>query len=258
MLALLHTLYMPSVTNTLISLRALDEEGYQTHIGNGRLRITSLHGDSVAEIPCNVHCLCKVIHILESTNTAELISAMELHHHLGHISIASTCKLILSRAIKGIRLDPNIPELDCKAYIYAHATHILMSKPRISIPSQNFRDEVHTDVWGPASTSTMKGWCYFITFTDDATCYTIVYLLKTKDQVLKSYKSFEAWAIAQQHCTCIKVLCSNCGGKYLSKAFGEHLAAVGTAQHLTTHNTLQLNGITKWLNWMLLEHVHAL
>jgi hypothetical protein len=83
-------------------------------------------------------------------------------------------------------------------------------------------------------------------------------LLRTKDQVLKSYKSFEAWAIAQQHCNGIKVLRSDRGGKYLSNDFNEHLAAVGTVRRLTTHNTPQLNGITKQLNQMLLKRVRTL
>jgi hypothetical protein len=257
-LTLLHALYAPSVTNTLVSLRALDEKGYQTHIGNRCLRITSPCGNSVAEILRNTCHLYKVIHILESANAAELVSAMELHHCLGHISITSTCKLIQSGAIKGIILDPNAPEMDCKACIYACATRVPISKPRTSILSQNFGDKIHTDVWGPASTSTVKGRRYFITFMDDATRYTIVYLLRTKDQVLKSYKSFEAWAIAQQHCNGIKVLCSNHGGEYLSNDFDEHLAAAGMARHLTIHDTPQLNGIAEWLNQTLLKHVHAL
>ena len=257
-LALLRALYTPSVTGTLVSLGALDEEGYQTHIGNGCLRITSPRGDSVAEIPCNTRRLYKVIHIPESANAAELVSAMELHRRLGHISVASARKLVQSGAVKGITLDPNAPESDCKACIYARATRVPMSKLRISIPSQNFGDEVHTNVWGPASTSTVKGWRYFVTFTDDATRYTVMYLLKTKDQVLEAYKSFEAWATAQQYCTGIKVLRSDRRGEYLSKDFDKHLAAAGTARRLTTHDTPQLNGVAKQLNQTLLERVRAL
>jgi hypothetical protein len=156
-LALLCALYAPSITNTLVSLGALDEEGYQTHIGNGCLRITSLRGDSIAEIPRNTCHLYKVIHIPESANTAKLVSAMELHRCLRHISVASTRKLVQSGAVKGIILDPNVPKTDCEACIYACTTRVPMSKLRTSIPSQNFGDEIHTDVWGPASTSTVKG-----------------------------------------------------------------------------------------------------
>jgi hypothetical protein len=83
-------------------------------------------------------------------------------------------------------------------------------------------------------------------------------LLRTKDQVLKSYKSFEAWAITQQHCNGIKVLRSDCRGEYLSNDFDEHLVAAGIARCLTTHDTPQLNGVAKRLNRMLLEHVRTL
>jgi hypothetical protein len=83
-------------------------------------------------------------------------------------------------------------------------------------------------------------------------------LLQTKDEVLKQYKFFEAWAIAQQHCSGIKVLRSDHGGEYLSKAFDEHLAAAGTARRLTTHDTPQLNGVAERLNRMLLECIRAL
>jgi transposase InsO family protein len=98
----------------------------------------------------------------------------------------------------------------------------------------------------------------FFTFTDDATRFTIVYLLRTKDEVLETYKSFEAWALTQQHCKAIKVLRSDRRGEYLSGAFDNHLAAAGTARKLTMHDTPQLNGMAERLNRTLLERVRAL
>ena len=67
----------------------------------------------------------------------------------------------------------------------------------------------------------------------------------SKSEVLDFYKRFEAWAIAQWHCSSIKVLWSDCGGEYLSKEFDEHLAAAGMAHRLTMHDMLQLNGIAE-------------
>jgi hypothetical protein len=58
-----------------------------------------------------------------------------------------------------------------------------------------------------------------VTFTDDATRYTVTFLMRTKDEALEAYKSFEAWALMQQHCKGIKTLRSDRGGEYLSKAF---------------------------------------
>ena len=59
----------------------------------------------------------------------------------------------------------------------------------------------------------------------DATRYTICFLIRTKDKAFGAYKSFEAWALTQEHCTGIKVLRSDRGGEYLSVVFNTHLAA---------------------------------
>ena len=104
----------------------------------------------------------------------------------------------------------------------------------------------------------MKGKRYFITFTDDATHFTTIYLIPTKDKAFKSYKSFEAWAIMQNHCVGIKVLHSNHRGKHLSEAFDNHLVAAGMAWWLTVHDIPQLNGVVECLNRMLLEWIWAL
>ena len=94
-------------------------------------------------------------------------------------------------------------------------------------------------------------------FTDDVTCYTITFLLCTKDKALEAYKSYEAWATMQQHCKAIKVLHPDHGGEYLSAAFNQHLAKAGTAWKLTMHDTLQLNGVAEHLNCTLLECIWA-
>ena len=80
---------------------------------------------------------------------------------------------------------------------------------------------------------------------------------RTKDEAFKAYKSFEAWATTQHHCKAIKVLRSDCGGEFLSKAFDQHLANAGTAQKLTPHDTPQLNGIAECLNRTLLERIRV-
>ena len=102
-----------------------------------------------------------------------------------------------------------------------------------------------------------QGQKYFITFTDDATRYTVTFLMRTKDEALEAYKSFEAWALTQQHCKGIKTLRSDHSGEYLSKVFDQHLAAAGTVWKLTIYDTPQLNGVAKRLNCTLLERIWA-
>jgi hypothetical protein len=140
-----------TVAYTFVSIGALDEEGYTSHIKISHLKIISPHREQVGLIPHTLCPLYKVVHASDSVDTAELITAMELHCRLGHISVTTTHKLVESSAIQGIELDPDSQESPCNAYIFIHATHLLMSKPHISVPTKHFRDEVHTDMWGPLS-----------------------------------------------------------------------------------------------------------
>jgi hypothetical protein len=60
-----------------------------------------------------------------------------------------------------------------------------------------FRVKIHTDLWGPSPVQTIRGYKYYVTFTDNHICYTKINLLKTKDQVLQAYKGFANWAQTQ-------------------------------------------------------------
>jgi len=217
-LTLPNALYMLSIAYTLVSIGSLDLKGYHFHIRDRRLEINSLEGEQVRRVPLMQQHLYKVAHFPDSANSVEPLSAMELHRCMGHIAVASAHKLVESGAVTGVELDLNLQEHNCDACIFAHATHLPVPKLHISSQSKSFGDHIHTDVWGPASISTCKGRRYFITFTDDATRFTITYLMHTKDKALEAYKLFETWAITQGHCKAIKVLRSNCGGEYLSNA----------------------------------------
>ena len=256
-LVLHNVLHAPSVAYTLVSLGALDAEGYRMSIADGYLEILDPDGQRLGQVIRTPRKLYRVNHASESVNAVEVLTLMELHRRLGHIATSSARKLVESGAITGVKLDSSSKESPCDACIFSHATRHAIPKVRISPPAQNFGDEVHTDVWGPSRTPTKQGRHYFISFTDDATRYTVCFLLRTKDQVLGAYKSFEAWALNQQHCNGIKVLRSDYGGEYLSGTFDMHLAAAGTARKLTPHDTPQLNGIAECLNCTLLERVRA-
>jgi transposase InsO family protein len=256
-LTLHEVLHAPAVRYTLVSIGALDKRGYRTSIGGGTLELFSPRGKRVARIPQTTRGLYCTNHIEESANSIETISIMELHRRMGHIAPASARALVEKGLVTGIRLDPDSREADCEACLFARATRKPIPKVCIRPRAQSFGDEVHSDVWGPSSIATKRGCRYFVTFTDDATRYTVTYLMRTKAEAFGSYKAFEAWALAQQLCAAIKVLRSDRGGEYLSGAFDQHLAAAGTARCLTVHDTPQLNGVAERLNRTIVERIRA-
>ncbi len=123
--------------------------------------------------------------------------------------------------------------------------------------AKNFRDEVHSNFWGPSPLSSLGGQYYYITFTNNATHWTWLYLLCSKDQTLDAYKSFVTWA-KTQHGATIKCLHSDHGEEFTGNEFTKYLEQEGTERCLTTHDMPEHNGIAKALNHCLLERVRAM
>ncbi|GKC43330.1 zinc finger, CCHC-type containing protein [Tanacetum coccineum] len=79
---------------------------------------------------------------------------------------------------------------------------------------------IHTDVYGPFRTVLREGANYFITFTDDFSCYGFVYLMKHKHEVFETFKIFQN-EVENQLGKKIMVIQSDRGGEYLSHEVSE-------------------------------------
>src|SRR6266404_153626 len=113
------------------------------------------------------------------------------------------------------------------------------------------------DLWGKSPVASLGGLHYYVTFTDDATQYTKINIIRTKDQTLESYRTFAAWAHTQ-HGVTIKHLRLDHGGEYTGHAFTKLLQEEGTERCLTMHDMPQHNSVAESLNRQLLERVHAM
>ena len=69
---------------------------------------------------------------------------------------------------------------------------------------------VHTDVCGPMNISSIGGNKYFLTFIDDFSRKTWIYLLKSKDEVFHCFKIFKA-LVGRQSDRLIKMVHSDGG-----------------------------------------------
>jgi hypothetical protein len=119
-----------------------------------------------------------------------------------------------------------------------------------------FGQEIWSDLWGPPKVSTLGGRKYFVSFTDDYSQWTTVFLLWSKD-ILEAYKTFDAWV--KTHLK-VRIAClhSDRGGEYMSKELIAYLDGKGTARKLTVHDTPEENGVSERLNRTLMEKVRAM
>lgn len=254
------TLYAPDMALTIISISRINDAGYDVsfHAKTRTCKISNPAGKQVGSIPANSNGLFKVEHSYAAIDTTPVkqIDIHTLHQRLGHIAADTIHALVRNHAIDGIELIDDGSPIICDSCEYAKMTRKVILKERKAPPAKRFGDEIHTDLWGPSPINSLGGRRYYITFTDDATRYTVADILRTKDEALNAYKTFAAWA-QTQHGIKIKALCSDRGGEYTGREFTKFLQQEGTEHRLTTHDTPQHNGVAKSLNRRLLERVCA-
>ncbi|GKD19588.1 retrotransposon protein, putative, ty1-copia subclass [Tanacetum coccineum] len=116
---------------------------------------------------------------------------------------------------------------------------------------------IHTNVCGPFRITARQGANYFITFTDDFSCYGYVYLLKHKHEVFETFKVFQKEVENQLEKT-IKSLCFDRGGEYMIQEYLDHLKEHGIIAQHTPPYTSQHNGVSERRNRTLLDMVRSM
>ena len=75
---------------------------------------------------------------------------------------------------------------------------------------------IHTDVWGPSPVISKSGGKWYVIFVDDCTRMTWLYILKTKDEVSRTFQSFHKM-ITTQFEKKIKMVRSDNGTEYINR-----------------------------------------
>jgi len=252
--------YSPEVAYTLVSVGNLDEKGFVVKFGGGKCVITDPNGVIIGEVPKNQKGLYRVEHDLETADVAsEELTLEQFHRRMGHISPESARTLVSRGLVTGVFLDltDHVRPFFCESCVYAKSSRKPISKVREGERAVEFGEEVHSDLWGPAPVESRGGKRYYITFTDDKTRLTHLYLLRKKDEAFDTYKEYEAWVNTQLSAK-IKVLHSDQGGEYKSTEFITHLKSKGTVSKFTVHDTPQHNGVAERRNRTIVEHIRAL
>ena len=92
-----------------------------------------------------------------------------------------------------------------------------------------------------------SGHRYYVTFIDDHSSCTWVYLLKKKSNVLPLFTQF-LQMIKTQYNTVVRAIRFDNGGEYISDAFCSQLNQKGILHQLTCPQTPEQNGVAKCKN----------
>ena len=125
---------------------------------------------------------------------------------------------------------------------------------KTAFPSSDSRsagvlDLIHSDLCGPMSFVSLRGFEYYVTFIDDHSRKTWIYFLRSKkfEEVLQRFQEFKA-LVENQNGRRIQALISDNGGEYTSKEFDEYCRQESIQRQLTIPYTLEQNGVAERKN----------
>ncbi|URE42102.1 Retrotransposon protein [Musa troglodytarum] len=172
------------------------------------------------------------------------------HDRLAHIRTST-----IKRMIKCSLINYHFNDLHkCKICVKSK----MMKKPFKSIERHtNLLDLIHSDICELNGMLTRGDNRYFITFIDDMSRFTYVYLLKHKNGAFNAFKAYKA-EVENQLGKKIKVLRSDRGGEYFSSEFNMFCEQHGIIHECSAPRTPEQNGLAERKNRTYLEMINAM
>src|SRR3954469_18217254 len=103
------------------------------------------------------------------------------------------------------------------------------------ISSERF-DLIQSDIWGPSPVTSISGYSYYVSFIDDCSRYTWVYLMRHRSEVLQIYTDFTNMVYTQFQKR-VKAFRYDVGKEYLSLSMQNLLNPMvhSINNHILTH-----------------------
>jgi hypothetical protein len=96
--------------------------------------------------------------------------------------------LVEDGLIKGVDLDLESKPTVCASCEWGKGHRKAIQRVREDERAAAVGDGIHSDLWGPAPVESINHKEYFVTFTDDHSRYTVIYLMAKKSEVLSTIK----------------------------------------------------------------------
>lgn len=129
--------------------------------------------------------------------------------------------------------------------------------PKSPHHAKKLLEVIHNDVCGPMQSATLSGKRYFVTFTDDYSHFTTLFLLRSKSEVADKFAKFVAFDETQTGAV-VKALRYDNGGEYTLSEMAKFCQRRGIEQKFTPPYTPQLNGMAERMNRTLVECVRCM
>ncbi|RVW51876.1 Retrovirus-related Pol polyprotein from transposon TNT 1-94 [Vitis vinifera] len=190
-------------------------------------------------------------HLTSDSSPAVCISTdapLLIHNRLGHPSLSKFQKMVPRFS--------TLSSLPCESCQLGKHTRVSFPK-RLNNRAKSPFELVHTDVWGPCRTASTLGFQYFVTFIDDYSRCTWLFLMKNQAELFSIFQKFYT-EIQTQFNISIRVLRSDNAREYFSAQFTSFMSHHGILHQSSCAHTPQQNGVAERKNRHLVETARTL
>lgn len=255
-----NVMFIPNLMCNLLSVRRLEEAGLKTVFENGivkvmkdeKLVIKGVRRGKLYEFDLKIvrGFAGSVGHENNNSNALNL-----WHRRFGHLNIADVKRLSTMKMVDGIEhLDKG--EGLCESCVFGKQNRKPFLKS-VGVRSKRALELIHSDVCGPITPNSINGHRYIVSFIDDYTHFTMVYLLTKKSEVFEKFREYKESVTSRFGQRIVRLRCDN-GGEYRSEVFKKYCIDSGIQIEYTVPYTPEQNGVAERMNRTLLERARTM
>ena len=208
---LTYVLYVPDCPFNLISISKLicDLNCLITFSDNS----VTLHDQSRGRTICIGHEFQGLFHLSSPssfTTCTSMDTPLLIHSRLGHPNISKFPRF------------SSLSSIECDSCQLGKHSCVPFPK-RLNQQTKSHFELIHTNVWGPSMTESTLGFWYFITFIDDYSRCTWLFLMKTRAELFSIFQKFHD-EVRTQFNTSICILRSDSTKEYLYGPFSSFMS----------------------------------
>ena len=238
MLTLKDVHHIPGLRKSLVSVKKLDDHGFKIVFDSQKV-IISKKGSFVGKgyAKDNMYLLNINKDVAISAYIVDAYDNYVWHYRLGHIGSNTLNRMIAHNLVPKNSIALTTQNCECCAQAK------IVKQPFKSVSrNTTLLELIHTDICDNKDHLTRGGKIYFITFIDDYSKYTYVYLLKTKDEAFEKFKIFKA-EVENTLEKRIQRIRSDRGGEYRLNDYIKFCETHGIVREESTPNSPPQNGV---------------
>ena len=271
-----NVLCIPELRCNLLSVRKLDEKGFDIIIQKGKVYVKAGKKIIATGESCgNLYLMNLFIESGQSSMYSCGIVRNDLflwHRRMGHVGKTNLEALLKNNYVSVSEVqETDNRNIFCDSCVEGKLSRKPFSKNPVE-RSKNILELVHTDLCGPIQPKTYDGNTYFVSFTDDYSRFSVIFLLKNKSDVFHMFKIFEAEATnkfgtgirklkidnSSENIPGVQKLRSDNGTEFKNMEFRNFCEGKGIVQEFTPVHTPECNGVAERLNRTLLEKCRSM